>query len=629
MKRKKDGVRAVAFMIAIFGVIGLIEAQTPGGTGASGRGGRGATGAVPGRGRGPQFTGPSVSVRPAAQSKARAQAETLLGWRVGVRTDALGPLTFSEAAAKADAGGMAFVEGVSTQKVSAEIAKNLDYNLTASEVDKVKARLNELRLVMAAYDAGAIPGDEASRRKVFGFAKNLGADMIIGSADAASLADLDKLATELSMNVALVSKDPRSLVASLTGHSERIGLSADTGAWMEAGVKPLTSVAQLKDRLLAVNLRDRSALGAKARNVTVGTGAAELGPFLIGMSKLQPPKIQADWPPMTDGGAKKSEGKPVFITLDPTGAADPVADLTSAGAAFDKAVPPAFYYRISELSRMETITPFTRVPADEVAKIDAVIPRKAMVKPKKARKLLVMDLCVNGGYYHSSIQLGNLSLHLMAKYTDAFVPVFDNDVENLKYPKIKQYDAVFLNNIEGAVFTDPDVINGLLRFVREGGGVAGLHAATWASTDVPEYGELMGSQTGAHKYNGEPGALRIDDPDSPLTKQFGGKGFEITDEFYHYLPTGPYSRDNLHILLSIDPARKDLPANQYTTRPDNDYAMAWIRSYGKGRVFQDGMGHRPDFYESANMQQLIFAAVQFILGDLDADTTPSARLPKK
>jgi type 1 glutamine amidotransferase len=57
--------------------------------------------------------------------------------------------------------------------------------------------------------------------------------------------------------------------------------------------------------------------------------------------------------------------------------------------------------------------------------------------------------------------------------------------------------------------------------------------------------------------------------------------------------------------------------------------MVWIRSYGKGRVFQCGLGHRPDFYELANLQQLVFAGVQFILGDLDADTTPSAKLATK
>jgi type 1 glutamine amidotransferase len=217
----------------------------------------------------------------------------------------------------------------------------------------------------------------------------------------------------------------------------------------------------------------------------------------------------------------------------------------------------------------------------------------------------------------------------MAKYTGAFTPVFSNDLDNLKYPKIKQFDAVFLNEIQGDVFADEDAIAGLTRYVREGGGVAGLHAATWASQSVPEFGEMMGATSGAHKYNGEMGALQVDDPNSPLTKQFQGNGFEFLDEFYHYIPTGPYSREKVHVLLSIDPNRKDLPGNQYTNRPDNDYGMVWIRSYGKGRVFNIGLGHRPEFYEAPKMQQMMFAGVQFILGDLEADTTPSARLAKK
>jgi Trehalose utilisation len=158
---------------------------------------------------------------------------------------------------------------------------------------------------------------------------------------------------------------------------------------------------------------------------------------------------------------------------------------------------------------------------------------------------------------------------------------------------------------EGDVFADEEAIAGLTRYVHEGGGVAGLHAATWASQGVPEFGEMMGATSGAHKYNGEMGALQIDDPISPLTKQFQGKGFEFLDEFYHYIPNGPYSREKVHVLLSIHPSRKDLPGNQYTNRPDNEYGMVWIRSYGKGRVFNIGLGHRPEFY------------------DLEADTTPA------
>jgi type 1 glutamine amidotransferase len=251
------------------------------------------------------------------------------------------------------------------------------------------------------------------------------------------------------------------------------------------------------------------------------------------------------------------------------------------------------------------------------------------VKPKKARKILVMDLALNGAFYHGSTRLGNLSLSSMSEFTGAFTPVFSNDLDNLKYPKIKQYDAVFLNNVIGDVFADRDALDGLIRYVREGGGLAGLHAASWASPNVPEFGELMGATSGAHKYNGEPGGLRVEDPNSPLTRQFEGKPFEFLDEFYHYLPTGPYSRDKQHILLSMDPARKDLPGNQYTNRPDNDYGMVWIRSYRKGRVFNIGLGHRPEFYEAPKMQQMMFAGIQFVLGDLEADTTPSAKLAKK
>ncbi len=557
------------------------------------------------------FTGPSLSVRPPDQGFARASAVNLLGWRAGVRTDAFGPITFSEAAAKADAAGVAFVEGISTQQVSTEIRKNLDYNLTASDVDKVKARLNELRLRMPAYYAGTLPDGSASRRKLFEFAKSLGVDTIICSPQPKSLAGLDKLANELAINVAVVNRNPKKALAGLEGLSERVGVSADLGAWKRAGIKPLDGLAQLKDRLLAADLS--------------GGSTAELTPFLLELSRLEPPQRPIDYPPPPghDGAGHKAEVKPVFFGLDPA------ANFASAAGAYDAAIVPALGYRVDELARLTPISTPEKVPADQRRLIESAIPRRALVTPKKPRKLLVLDLAINGSFYHGSTPLGNLSLELMAKYTGAFTPVFSNDLDNLKYPKIKQYDGVFLNQIQGDVFAGRDSIDGLTRYVREGGGVAGLHAATWASQNVPQYGEMMGATSGAHKYNGESGALRVDDPSSPITRQFEGKPFEFHDEFYHYLPTGPYSREKLHVLLSLDPTRKDLSANQYTNRPDGDYGMVWIRSYGKGRVFNVGLGHRPEFYESPKMQQMVLEGVQFILGDLNANTTPSGRLTSK
>jgi uncharacterized protein len=548
------------------------------------------------------FTQPSMSVRPADRGRMRTSATTILGWRLGARPDA--SITFSDAAQKADASGLSAVEGVSTQQVSAELPTPLDYNLTADEVAKVKNRLDELRLRMPAYFLKVLPGDDGSRRKAFAFAKELGADMIIVPADSASFAELDKLANETGMNVAVVTQNTAAAMAALEPLSHHIGLSVDLAAW----AKPLDGLPQVKDRLLSADLHN----------------VADASPFLVELSRLQPPVLQPDWPPARDGGAKKSEGKPLFLTLDPAN-----GELSQSADAYDKAVLPAIAYRIDTLSRMQTISTPDKLPADVRQKIDAAIPRQAVVKPERPRKLLILDLCVNGGYYHASIPDGNLALELIGKYTGAYVPTFSNDLDNLKYPKIKEWDAVFLNSVEGELFIDPEVMHGLMRFVEEGGGVAGLHAVTFASVDVPEFGNLIGAQTGAHKYNGEMGTLRIEDPDSPLTKQFGGRDFDFLDEFYHFLPTGPYSREKLHILLSLDPARTKQSANRYTTRPDNDYGMVWISSYGKGRVFNCALGHRPEFYETANMEQLLLAATQFVLGDLKADTTPSAQLAKK
>jgi len=255
-------------------------------------------------------------------------------------------------------------------------------------------------------------------------------------------------------------------------------------------------------------------------------------------------------------------------------------------------------------------------------------PHQAIVKPNKVRKLLILDLCPQGGFYHRTVPYANLALQYMAKNTDAFEPIFNNDLDNLKYPKIKEYDAVFLNNIVGPVFSDPDVINGLIRFVREGGGVAAIHGSTFASTDVPQYGELLGATAAPHRAF-EAAMLKIDDPNSPITKQFEGHDIAYVDELYHVPPSGPYSREKLHVLMSIDIAKSGPPPPGLAVRPDNDYGLVWIKSYGNGRVFNCALGHTVLLFGTPQMAQMVLGGIQFVLGDLDADTTPSAKESSK
>ncbi|RZU29720.1 ThuA domain-containing protein [Edaphobacter modestus] len=581
------------------------------------------------------------------QGQIRSSINHLLGWRVGIPSNAFRSLSFSEAAALADALGLSSIEGVSSQKVSPQTNKNLNFDLTSEDISVVKERLVELNLKMPAYRVESIPADEGSAHKLFAFAKEMGVETIIANTVPAELSAIDKLSVETGINVAIdSSSDPQALMKAIGNATPRIGVNANLAKWMENGVRPIEGLSIIKDRLMAVEVRDRNALGPNGRDVPLGTGVAGLEQFFLQIAKQEPPP-QEEPGKCVNCSRPYGGTKPLFISLevDPwqiittrepqSGTSGNVfSDLWCSAENFEKVVRPAMGFRVEQDALLIPITPTDRIPSDVKAKIEAALPKKPLVTPKKPRKLLVIDVAPAGAYYHDTAAHANFAISKLSTSTGAFEAVFNNDLNNLKYPNILQYDAVFLNSGDGPVFSDPDVMNGLIRFVHEGGGLAGLHGASYASPDVPEFGELIGAQTGPHHV--EKATLKIDDPNSPLTKQFstspltadlGGKGFVYTDEFYHFLPSGPYSREKLHVLLSIDADKTDL--SPWRVRPDKDYGLVWIKSYGHGRVFNCAMGHTPTLFETPALAQMMFAAIQFVLGDLPADTTPSAMLATK
>jgi type 1 glutamine amidotransferase len=85
------------------------------------------------------------------------------------------------------------------------------------------------------------------------------------------------------------------------------------------------------------------------------------------------------------------------------------------------------------------------------------------------------------------------------------------------------------------------------------------------------------------------------------------------------------------VLLSLDVAKSPAMAKPgrdgklLYARPDQDYAVAWIKKYGKGRIYYNSMGHMPETMMSKKIMGHVFAAIQFLVGDLEADTTPGTK----
>jgi len=143
----------------------------------------------------------------------------------------------------------------------------------------------------------------------------------------------------------------------------------------------------------------------------------------------------------------------------------------------------------------------------------------------------------------------------------------------------------------------------------------------------PEFNTLIGGFFKFHWSDPQLITTKIDDPASPLTAMFHGQEFEIHDETYT-LAEDSYSRKNLHVLTSIDYAKMSDTdkAKERNPRSDGDYALSYIRKEGKGRVFYEGHGHNEKaLYTMTPMLEHLRAGIQYAIGDLKADDTPSVK----
>lgn len=254
-------------------------------------------------------------------------------------------------------------------------------------------------------------------------------------------------------------------------------------------------------------------------------------------------------------------------------------------------------------------------PDQELA-IEAALPDSPVVAPRQTRSMLVFNL--SKGFMHESIRWVDFAISRMGEKTGAFQTVVTGDTAMFQPDRLAGFDAVLFNNNTGEPFIDPTLRASLLDFVRGGGGVIGLHAATDGFFEWPEFGEMMGAYFVNHPWNEEV-TLRLEEPEHPLTAVFPSVNYVVADEIYQFRE--PYSRDRLRVLVSLDTADLDL-GRDGVQRADGDFAVAWIRREGSGRVFYSSLGHRFEIFTDPVILQHWLAGIQYALGDLEADDAP-------
>ncbi len=257
-----------------------------------------------------------------------------------------------------------------------------------------------------------------------------------------------------------------------------------------------------------------------------------------------------------------------------------------------------------------------------LAAIFLALPAGAQVKRKK-----ILAIGEVKGYQHDSVSHALASFERWGKETDLWDTYIRTDTQLITKKKLEgnaknldYFDAVIFYTT-GELPLDDEQKASLLSFVRtEGKGFIGVHSAADTLYKWPEYGDMIGGWFDQHPWNTFLAPIIVEDKGHPTTAHLP-KEMVILDEIYQFKN---YSRDKVRVLMRLDEKKLDLK-NKNVHRTDGDFAVTWVKNYGKGRVFYSTLGHREEVYDMPEIKKMYIEAVKWVLGMTEGATTPHAK----
>ncbi len=193
------------------------------------------------------------------------------------------------------------------------------------------------------------------------------------------------------------------------------------------------------------------------------------------------------------------------------------------------------------------------------------------------------------GYRHEAIGAALAALRRLIE-EDGGVAVLSEDPASFDPGRLDDVDAIVLVSAT----TDPqrpdsEWLTGARRealqaFVRRGGGIVGIHAASDSHYHWPWYGEMLGGRFQRHPPGTASGALSVADRSHTATAPLP-PAIRHRDEWYAIRDYKPGSR----LLLTLDPRSIGEPAGA-------PWPMSWAREFEGGRIFYTALGHTPETY---------------------------------
>lgn len=250
----------------------------------------------------------------------------------------------------------------------------------------------------------------------------------------------------------------------------------------------------------------------------------------------------------------------------------------------------------------------------------------ATVPPNRMAHVLVISQ--TKGFEHDSIPDAMASVWKMGHDTRLWETYLRTDTELItKHPTAdqKRRNMKDLNYFDVLVFASPtgelDLTDqqkqDMMSFIKEDGkGFVGIHAALDTNFNWPEYGEMIGGWFDQHPWMTFEAPIINEDPSFPAVRHFPHE-FVKRDEIYQ---PKDWSRDKVNVLLSLDASKLNFQNNPKIHRTDRDFAVAWAKMYGKGRVFYSTLGHTKEAWDDPDITKMYFEAIKWVLGMTEGST---------
>lgn len=241
-------------------------------------------------------------------------------------------------------------------------------------------------------------------------------------------------------------------------------------------------------------------------------------------------------------------------------------------------------------------------------------PRSAGTRDGPPPRLLVFTK--TAGFRHESIPDGIRAVRGIG--AGRFEVDATEDPAAFTDENLKRYRAVVWLSTTGDVLDDEQQ-RAFERFIRAGGGYAGIHAASDTEYEWPWYGRLVGAYFQTHPPV-QPGVNIVENRDHPSTRMLPER-WTRTDEWYSFR-TNPRGTKGLRVLMSLDESTYE-PAPATMGR---DHPIAWCHEFDGGRAWYTGGGHTKESFSEPLFREHLLGGILWA-AKLDSPDDPAPAAP--